>query len=148
MGVEYRPHTGTPFDPDKTTILVSRVEPGHAAQEAGLRPRDLIVSINGQATDDILDDFAEHIKNLGAGGKLKLGIIRVDQSRGSARSLELTLTLKARPIEHYSTDNSGELLKELNARMQAYSIWWEKHFSLPRISRDRLPTSEVLQIPE
>jgi C-terminal processing protease CtpA/Prc len=145
MGVEYAPYSGAPFDPDQTAILVRRVEPGQAAQEAAMRSGDLIVSVNGQSTNDILDNFAEYIQDQGAGGKLVLGILRKDQSLGSAKTLEITLTLKARPIEHF---NSGPLLDELNARMQAYSIWWEKHFSLPRVSRDRLPTSEVLQIPE
>ncbi|GJM24409.1 MAG: hypothetical protein DHS20C16_08240 [Phycisphaerae bacterium] len=145
MGVNYTPHTGTPFDPDQAAIIINRVEPGHAAQEAGLRPRDLIVSVNGQSTNDILDKFAERIQDQGAGGKLKLGVVRAGRSQRPAETLELTLTLKARPIEHY---NAGELPDELNARMQAYSIWWGKHFSLPRVSRERLPTSDVLQIPE
>ena len=145
MGVQYTTHTGPPLDPEQTAIIIGRIEPGHAASEAGLRGSDLIVSVNGQSTNDILDDFAEFIQDQGADGTLVLGVMRNERSQERVRIIEITLTLKARPIEHYT---SGELLEELNGHMQAYSIWWEKHFSLPRVSRDRLPTSDMLQIPE
>lgn len=145
MGVQYQAYTGRPIASDETAIIISRVEPGHAAQAAGLRPRDLIVSVDDKPINDVIEDFAEYIQDQGAGGKLVLGIIRRDQSQQTIRRIEVTLTLQARPIEHY---NSPELLDEINASVQAYSIWWDKHFSLPRIEHDRMPTAEVLQIPD
>ncbi|HNO76530.1 MAG TPA: PDZ domain-containing protein [Phycisphaerae bacterium] len=145
MGVQYSPHTGTPFDPNQPVILIGSVEAGHAAQKAGLRQGDVIASIDQHPIGEI-EDFAEYIKKKGVGGKLALTIIRRDPFDHTLTSKELTLVLGARPIELYNS--SVEQTQELNARMQAYSIWWEKHFSLPRASRDRLPTSEVLQIPD
>ncbi len=146
MGVVYDDYSGPPLARDQTAFIIRQVELGYAAHESGLRPRDLVVTMNGQSTGELnKDEFAKYIQDQGAGTTLVVGVLRADNYQRSTKIIEKSLTLGARPIEHY---NNAELLEELNFRMQAFSIWWEKYFSLPRVSRDRLPTSEVLQIPK
>ncbi len=141
MGISYGSHTGRPLKKGVSAITVNTVQRSSAAHDAGVAPGDLIVTINGKSTGDLIEQeaFAVLVQNKGAGGKIVLGILRRKRVR------DVTLHLKARPIKDYT---SPELLDELNSRMQAYSIWWEDHFSLPRVSRERAPSAEVLQIPK
>ena len=73
-------------------MSVDRVQPGTAAEEAGLRMGDLILAIDGEAVDDQprAPQFRELIQSKGAGG-----VIRLDVLRGDER-LQLEATLGAR----------------------------------------------------
>ncbi len=146
MGVRYSHYTGPPLLPGQSGFLIGLAEPGHAAHDAGIRGGDIIVSLDGMSAEELSDlEFAAYIQKKGAGGTLTVRICVKDPSRHASRTVEKTLTLKARPIDQYV---NPELLEELNSRMQSFSLWWDKHFSVPRKQHNRLPTSEVLQIPE
>jgi serine protease Do len=65
--------------------FVDRVAPGGPAAQAGLRPDDLIVSLNGQVVRD-LDDFEQKAETLTPGRETPLVVKR------QGKLLELTIT--------------------------------------------------------
>ncbi|MEX0722766.1 MAG: Do family serine endopeptidase [Gracilimonas sp.] len=73
-------------------IIVSRVEDGGPADKAGLQPRDVIVSLNGNEIRN-WDSFRTNIASKKPGDTVTLGIIR-DQE-----NMSLEITLEKRPEE-------------------------------------------------
>jgi serine protease Do len=63
------------FNLEATGVLVSSVISGSPAEEAGIRPRDLIVSYNGEIIAG-REDFVNAINASRAGDEITLGIIR------------------------------------------------------------------------
>jgi putative serine protease PepD len=72
--------------------LVNQVQQGSPAAKAGLQVGDLINSVNGQKVQS-MDDLAAHIRTLGAGQKVTLGIVR------DGKQQTITATLTNRPNE-------------------------------------------------
>jgi S1-C subfamily serine protease len=94
VGISFAPLTpalatqlGTP---GTSGVVVTRVTPGSPAEQAGLRPRDIITSVNGQPlqTDTAL---AEALANHQVGDTLQLTVQRGTQP------LTLSVTLAPRP---------------------------------------------------
>jgi hypothetical protein len=141
LGVSYPPNRLDKLPDGSSGVRISGVSPGTAAAAAGLRQGDVIRAIDGQAFTGGADDttFRDLIQAKGAGGKALLEIYR----RG--RILTVEVTLRARPIPQYI---GPDLLEELNSRMQAFALWWGRHFALPAPSPRRTSATAVLDIPE
>jgi len=69
--------------------LVTEVEPGEAAEEAGLVPRDVIVSVNGQAVDGV-DAFERAIDAARPAARARLRVYN-PQGGGGYRVIVLRL---------------------------------------------------------
>lgn len=141
LGVRFTPLGFDRTPGDTPVVLIEHVEPGTAAEEAGLRRGDRIRAIDGQpfGDDNSENAFRVQIQNKGAGAKVVLQVERRNVL------LAVEVTLKARPIEQYT---SPELLDELNLRMQAFTLWWDRHFSLPTPRAERTPSTNVLELPD
>jgi len=72
--------------------LVIEVVPGHAAEKAGLRHGDVILSVDGQKVEDTRE-LIDTISALPPGTKVKLGVIR------DGKPETITVTLEEREIE-------------------------------------------------
>jgi serine protease Do len=72
--------------------LVIEVVPGHAAEKAGLRHGDVILSVDGQEVKDTRE-LIDTISALPPGTKVKLGVVR------DGKSQTITVTLEEREIE-------------------------------------------------
>lgn len=72
--------------------LINSVDPDTPAAKAGLRPGDVVLSIDGQAVEDAFD-LPKRIGNLEPGKQIKLGIWR------DRKSMEVTATLGEQPRE-------------------------------------------------
>lgn len=68
-------------------IVVTRVQPGTPAQQMGLRPRDRIISINGQPARSA-DEFISTIRDMNPGDQVELGIARDNGGRTIRGQLE------------------------------------------------------------
>jgi serine protease Do len=66
--------------------LVSQVEPGGPADEAGIRPGDVIISFNGKLIEE-MDELPKLVAAQSAGGKAKVDLVR----KGKERSVSLVL---------------------------------------------------------
>jgi len=70
-------------------VVVTEVEPGDAAEDAGLVPRDVIVSVNGQAVDGV-DAFDRAIETARPSGRARLRVFN-QQAGGGYRVVVLRL---------------------------------------------------------
>jgi len=115
---EVRQMLGAPAD---AGVLVNKVEADGAASEAGVKPGDVIVEIEGQKVADIRD-IRESLAEKEAGQKANLVVIR-DKGRKT-----LTATVKERPglamhfpDDHFWTEELGpgvrKQLEKLQERM-------------------------------
>jgi serine protease Do len=66
--------------------LVSQVEPGGPAHEAGIRPGDVIISFNGKRIEE-MDELPKLVAAQSAGGKAKVDLVR----KGKERTVSLVL---------------------------------------------------------
>jgi S1-C subfamily serine protease len=73
-------------------VIVREVEPGGPASQAGVEPRDIITTLDGQRVES-WNDFVHDIVTRKIGEKVHLGIVRDGVSR------TLTVTLAERPAE-------------------------------------------------
>jgi regulator of sigma E protease len=80
--------------PDRLQVEVTRVEPGTAAQEAGLRPGDVIISAGGERIEDGSDQLREIIR---AAPEQAVELVVLRDSTGIISSRKETLTLTATP---------------------------------------------------
>lgn len=145
LGVAYDSSSKIPGNDDEVrAVIITRVEPNSAAGEAGLRAGDRILSIDGKpfADDKDDDEFRNRIQSKGAGGKALFEI-----ARGS-ESFMVEVTLRARPIDQYSDARGSTLLDQLNARLQQYSLWWNRFFGKEESQTQRTPSTAVLELPE
>ncbi len=81
--------------PPRAGVRVQRVKAGGAAARAGLRPNDIILSLNGAATDDV-DELNWSLVSSPAGVPLSLSVARPPEAEGGAPQ-RLTLTLTPDP---------------------------------------------------
>jgi PDZ domain len=72
---------------DGQGIVVLRVRPGTPADQMGLRPRDRILSLNGQPVGAV-DEFISAIRGMAAGDQVQLSIDRGGSSRDIGGRLE------------------------------------------------------------
>jgi S1-C subfamily serine protease len=79
--------TATDASGNPIGVAVGAVPSGGPAAKAGIRPGDLITSVNGQATLTI-DDLASVLATLKPGDRVK---VRVTPANGSPRTIDVTL---------------------------------------------------------
>lgn len=75
---------------DGGDVVVESVEPGSAADDAGLQEGDVILAIDGDEVDSV-PDLARRVRDLGAGTEIELAIER----DGDERTLDVTLGSRA-----------------------------------------------------
>jgi len=89
----------------KTGVLVAGVVPGDPADQAGIKPRDVITGVNGQAVNTS-HDLTSLAANLGVGDKAKVTILR----NGESKTLEVHVG--KRPLTMASVSENGQKEKE------------------------------------
>lgn len=83
----------------KTGVIVKKVFPGMAAQQAGLKPGEIVTQINGTSVSDpriAVDMIAEN----GAGERISLTV--VERARGQLRQSRLFVTLGRMPTSEFA----------------------------------------------
>ncbi|MFQ6100635.1 MAG: RIP metalloprotease [Anaerolineae bacterium] len=80
--------------PDKWLVEINRVEPGSAAEEAGLHPRDIVVAVEGERLED---GTGQLIGIIQAAPEQTVELTVLRGSTGLTASGEETLTLMATP---------------------------------------------------
>jgi predicted metalloprotease with PDZ domain len=91
--------------------IVMRVEPGSEAERAGLKPDDILVSINGTAAGR---NFEQQIDGLGPGATLQLRI------RRDGVPQELQWKLDARKVRIYHLEDVPSITPEQSAARKAW----------------------------
>jgi serine protease Do len=71
---------------DTKGALVSKVEPGSPADEAGLKSGDVVVEFNGRPIEK-MEELPRHVANAGVGKKLELVALR----KGERKTFDVTL---------------------------------------------------------
>ena len=89
----------------KTGVLVASVVPGDPADQAGIKPKDIIIDVNGQAVNTSRD-LTSLAANLGVGDKAKVTILR----NGKSKTLEVQIG--KRPLTMASVSENGQKEKE------------------------------------
>ncbi len=89
----------------KTGVLVASVVPGDPADQAGIKPKDVITDVNGQAVNTSRD-LTSLAANLGVGDTAKVTILR----NGKSKTLEVQIG--KRPLTMASVSENGQKEKE------------------------------------
>jgi serine protease Do len=89
----------------KTGVLVASVVPGDPADQAGIKPKDVIIDVNGQ-TVNTSRDLTSLAANLGVGDKAKVTILR----NGKSKTLEVQIG--KRPLTMASVSENRQKQKE------------------------------------
>jgi serine protease Do len=89
----------------KTGVLVSGVVPGDPADQAGIKPKDVIIDVNGQAVTTSRD-LTGLAANLGVGDKAKVTILRNGESK------TLDVQIGKRPLTIASVSGNSPKKKE------------------------------------
>jgi serine protease Do len=89
----------------KTGVLVASVVPGDPADQAGIKPKDVIIDVNGQ-TVNTSRDLTSLAANLGVGDKAKVTILR----NGKSKTLEVQIG--KRPLAMASVSEKSQKGKE------------------------------------
>ena len=89
----------------KTGVLVASVVPGDPADQAGIKPKDVITDVNGQAVNTSRD-LTSLAANLGVGDKAQVTILR----NGKSKTLEVQIG--KRPLTMASVSENGQKEKE------------------------------------
>lgn len=93
---------------EATGVLVTEVQPGNAAEAAGLKVRDVILSFNGNRVESVLQ-FHRFIHETPSGRTVTLGIFRNGQTTqlqatlGSRRSHSLQVEPRSRVARSYGS---------------------------------------------
>jgi len=89
----------------KTGVLVASVVPGDPADQAGIKPKDVITDVNGQ-TVNTSRDLTSLAANLGVGDKAQVKILR----NGKSKTLEVQIG--KRPLTMASVSENRQKEKE------------------------------------
>jgi serine protease Do len=89
----------------KTGVLVAGVVPGDPADQAGIKPKDVIIDVNGQAVTTSRD-LTGLAANLGVGDKAKVTILRNGESK------TLDVQIGKRPLTMASVSGNSQKKKE------------------------------------
>jgi serine protease Do len=89
----------------KTGVLVASVVPGDPADKAGIKPKDVIIDVNGQAVNTS-HDLTSLAANLGVGDKARVTILR----NGKSETLEVRVG--KRPLTMASVSGNRQKQKE------------------------------------
>jgi serine protease Do len=89
----------------KTGVLVAGVVPGDPADQAGIKPKDVIIDVNGQAVTTSRD-LTGLAANLGVGDKAEVTILRNGESK------TLDVQIGKRPLTMASVSGNSQKKKE------------------------------------
>jgi serine protease Do len=89
----------------KSGVLVASVVPGDPADQAGIKPKDIITDVNGQSVNTSRD-LTSLAANLGVGDTAKVTILR----NGESRTLEVQVG--KRPLTMASVSENGQKEKK------------------------------------
>jgi C-terminal processing protease CtpA/Prc len=125
-------------------IMVNQVVEGTAAEAAGIKQADLIVTIDGEpfVGDITTDHFARRIQQIGVGGQVEVAYYRGDE----LHHVTVTLTSARGFVPAVPTDRQGlspASEQEADPRVLAYRWrqWWRKH--LEQVRRKYGPAAEA-----
>jgi len=111
-------------------IIVSEVEPGTAAQRAGLEPEDFILALDDTplaelGPGDVESAFADEVGGRSPGSKVRLTVLRDDQT------LILEATLQRRPLPYFGRAFAGRnatAAQAYESAQQEFESWWAQQF--------------------
>lgn len=134
IGMELRMGTadlGVTLAPGAGAIEVTRVLSGSAAETVGIRVHDLIFELNGESIPLSLElkGFGQQISSAGAGGVVRLGILRGE------RGFDLEVQLHHRVRERYEPqpyqDQPLLYWDRLVAAARGFERYWRVNFLAP-----------------
>jgi len=110
--------------PGRVGIVLDRIIPGSAAEQAGLQPNDVILALDGQPIGGPqvpgFEAFAEAIRAAGPGATITLSVVRV------RHVFALPVTLGHLPRDNVRLFRPT---RELYLRtMGNFSVWWKRYF--------------------
>jgi serine protease Do len=114
---EVRETLGAPAD---AGVLVNRVEPESTALEAGVKPGDVIVEIDGQKVTEV-GDIRHSLADKEAGQKAELTVIRGKSRQTLAATIKDSGSAMARirfPDDHFWTEEFGHGLRKQLDKLQ------------------------------
>ncbi len=93
-------------------LLVRSVAAGSPAQLASLKPRDIIVGLNGAALPAEADPdmIAQALKGVAPGSPVSLEVMEL-------KEVELTITIGRRPVSRLN-------LQDLVDAQEQFALWW------------------------
>lgn len=110
-----------------TGVSVGSVVPGTAADKAGLKPRDIIITVNGKPVSDspvpdvMRTHFQRYVEHAKPGDVLQLGVLRPEPGRAGEelKPLQIALRLEASPknaseLPHVLEAKVGVVTRDLN----------------------------------
>ena len=111
----------------RVTFEIRQVIPGTAADRAGLRSGDIILSVDGNTLPQGADAraFADLIRF-----KLPGTPVAIEFFRGDARVV-MQVALGHRPLRHYGSAAPTDLNSQLEAAVQEFPGWWVARFGSP-----------------
>ena len=119
-------------------IEVGQTTDGSPAERAGLKPGDVIVSLNGQkwASDQAPLRFAEVVGGKGAGDRIALEVLRAPD--GGRERVEIILAARPWAAGLYSDGPGGRAFaNEKEAREAAFASWLRDRGRKERLQRER-----------
>jgi serine protease Do len=96
----------------KTGVLVASVVPGDPADQAGIKPKDIIIDVNGQAVNTSRD-LTSLAASLGVGDKAKVTILR----NGESKTLEVQIGKRSLAMASVSENGQKEKKGEYGFRV-------------------------------
>jgi serine protease Do len=109
--------------------LVEEVTPGHAAEKAGVRHGDIIVSVDGQKLEDTRQ-LIDTISAMPPGTEVDLGVIR------NGKSKDITVTLEEREIQGEpdepaeGPDDEGDVFERVGVTVVELSAGVRQNFRI------------------
>lgn len=121
----YPGHDVDPRIPDgRFGVELATVQPNTGAERAGLKPKDIIIGMNGEMLAgekaQIFNNFSSFIRKLGPGQQIDLTILREKET------LEITATLGPVPNDRFQSVNGVRaLVQKVDKR---FTVWWSQFF--------------------
>jgi len=111
-------------EPGKAAFKIVQVIPDTAAERAGLRKGDLIVSVDGIKLAEGAGpaNFANLIRHKLPGAELTFEFFRGDEH------ITKRVAIGHRPIRHYGGAAPAELNDQLNKAIKEFPDWWNARF--------------------
>lgn len=110
--------------PGRYGVELATVQPNTGAERAGLKPKDIIIGMNGKMLGgeraQIFNNFSSQIRNLGPGQQIQITVLRGDET------LEITATLGPVPNDRFlSVNGVRAMVQKVDRR---FTVWWSRFF--------------------
>jgi serine protease Do len=113
---------------DAKGALIADVTAGSPAEKAGLKPEDVVVTVDGRAVEDN-SDLSRYIAGKAPGTSVKLHVLRAGDEK------DFTVTLGTFPEETQSGETSGEAKGQLGMTLRNLTPEMADRLELPRGTR-------------